>query len=144
VTIHSELVAFYENKTQAILRRYGPGPRVHYHTGLVEEVPIDDADAEGLRHLSAAKYTSSKTNARFDWDHCRRMRAAIVEAFVDRDLSPATFGQITTDDNLFAQLAESVAANKRGRRFLRNVRDALKEMNPDHLQRRISILEELM
>jgi hypothetical protein len=80
----------------------------------------------------------------FDWDHCRRMRAAIVEAFVDRDLSPATFGQITTDDNLFAQLAESVAANKRGRRFLRNVRDALKEMNPDHLQRRISILEELM
>jgi cyclopropane fatty-acyl-phospholipid synthase-like methyltransferase len=48
-TIPSELIAFYENKTQAILRRYGPGPRVHYHTGLVEDRPIGDADAEGLR-----------------------------------------------------------------------------------------------
>jgi len=45
----SELVTFYENKTQAILRRYGPGPRVHYHTGLVEDGPIGDSDAERLR-----------------------------------------------------------------------------------------------
>jgi cyclopropane fatty-acyl-phospholipid synthase-like methyltransferase len=28
---------WYEEKTEAILRRYGPGPRVHYHTGLVDE-----------------------------------------------------------------------------------------------------------
>lgn len=44
-----ELIAFYENKTQAILRRYGPGPRIHYHTGLVEEGPIRDSDPERLR-----------------------------------------------------------------------------------------------
>ena len=31
------LAAYYESKTQAILRRYGPGPRVHYHAGLVKE-----------------------------------------------------------------------------------------------------------
>lgn len=43
------LIAFYENKTQAILRRYGPGPRVHYHTGLVEDRHIGEADAERLR-----------------------------------------------------------------------------------------------
>ena len=29
-------MAYYESKTQAILQRYGPGPRVHYHTGLVD------------------------------------------------------------------------------------------------------------
>lgn len=29
---------WYEEKTEAILRRYGPGPRVHYHSGLVDEV----------------------------------------------------------------------------------------------------------
>lgn len=48
----SELLAFYENKTQAILRRYGPGPRVHYHTGLVEdERRIGQTDARRLREL---------------------------------------------------------------------------------------------
>ena len=31
----AEVVAYYEEKTEAILRRYGPGPRVHFHTGLV-------------------------------------------------------------------------------------------------------------
>jgi predicted O-methyltransferase YrrM len=45
----SELRAFYENKTQAILRRYGPGPRVHYHTGLVEAGGISESDAGRLR-----------------------------------------------------------------------------------------------
>jgi tocopherol O-methyltransferase len=51
-TRRSELLAFYENKTRAILRRYGPGPRVHYHTGLVEdERNPGGADARGLREL---------------------------------------------------------------------------------------------
>jgi tocopherol O-methyltransferase len=47
----SELIAFYDNKTQAILRRYGPGPRVHYHTGLVGDGSIIESDAERLREL---------------------------------------------------------------------------------------------
>jgi tocopherol O-methyltransferase len=33
----SEIVAYYEPKTQDLLRRYGPGPRLHYHTGIVDE-----------------------------------------------------------------------------------------------------------
>jgi tocopherol O-methyltransferase len=33
----AEIVAYYEPKTQEILRRYGPGPRLHYHTGIVDE-----------------------------------------------------------------------------------------------------------
>jgi len=37
-----EIVAYYEPKTQDLLRRYGPGPRVHYHTGIVDEPgPLD-------------------------------------------------------------------------------------------------------
>jgi tocopherol O-methyltransferase len=47
----SELRAFYESKTQAILRRYGPGPRVHYHTGLVDDEYIGEADPGRLREL---------------------------------------------------------------------------------------------
>jgi len=46
-----DLLAFYESKTQAILRRYGPGPRVHYHTGLVESEYIGETDAGRLREM---------------------------------------------------------------------------------------------
>ena len=38
----------YETKTSAILQRYGPGPRVHYHTGFVDN-PKPLATAAGLR-----------------------------------------------------------------------------------------------
>lgn len=53
MTIHvslPELVAYYEGKTQAILQRYGPGPRVHYHTGLVDEWEPLGATVPELRH----------------------------------------------------------------------------------------------
>lgn len=42
-------VSYYERKTREILRRYGPGPRVHYHTGLVDEPPVAGASIEQLR-----------------------------------------------------------------------------------------------
>jgi methyltransferase family protein len=44
-----QAVAFYERKTQEILKRYGPGPRVHYHTGLVDQPPSIGASSEELR-----------------------------------------------------------------------------------------------
>jgi tocopherol O-methyltransferase len=34
----SEIVAYYEPKTEDLFRRYGPGPRLHYHTGIVDEL----------------------------------------------------------------------------------------------------------
>lgn len=43
-----EVAAYYESKTQSILQRYGPGPRVHYHTGLVDEPPPPGASAKVL------------------------------------------------------------------------------------------------
>jgi tocopherol O-methyltransferase len=45
-----EIVAYYEPKTQALLRRYGPGPRVHYHTGLVDEPSMSQLSETALRH----------------------------------------------------------------------------------------------
>ena len=37
-----EIVAYYEPKTKDLLRRYGPGPRLHYHTGIVDDPrPLD-------------------------------------------------------------------------------------------------------
>jgi SAM-dependent methyltransferase len=46
-----EVAAYYDAKTESILRRYGPGPRVHYHTGLVDSVPQPGLPAQTLRGL---------------------------------------------------------------------------------------------
>ncbi len=49
-----EVVAYYEGKTQAILQRYGPGPRVHYHTGLVDEPQPPSTSVQVLRQRLVA------------------------------------------------------------------------------------------
>jgi tocopherol O-methyltransferase len=46
-----EVAAYYDAKTEAILRRYGPGPRVHYHTGMVDDTPPPGLTAEAIRVL---------------------------------------------------------------------------------------------
>jgi tocopherol O-methyltransferase len=43
------LVNYYDGKTRAILERYGPGPRVHYHTGLMDEPPCPGLSPENYR-----------------------------------------------------------------------------------------------
>jgi tocopherol O-methyltransferase len=66
------LVAFYEAKTDAVLRRYGPGPRVHYHTGLLDEPTPSDASVHLLRrrlidsqentlHYAASRWRAQST-----------------------------------------------------------------------------------
>jgi tocopherol O-methyltransferase len=51
-----EVIAYFDSKTQSILQRYGPGPRVHYHTGLVDDPPPPDASIPILReHLIAGQ-----------------------------------------------------------------------------------------
>ncbi|ATB44596.1 SAM-dependent methyltransferase [Corallococcus macrosporus] len=44
-----EVSAYYEAKTERLLQRYGPGPRVHYHSGLVDGVPPPGAPRAALR-----------------------------------------------------------------------------------------------
>lgn len=46
-----DVAAYYDEKTERILRRYGPGPRVHYHTGLHDETPQPGLATEALRVL---------------------------------------------------------------------------------------------
>jgi SAM-dependent methyltransferase len=52
-TTLQEVADFYEYKTQAVLRRYGPGPRVHYRTGFADEV-IPATTSAGLRQQIVA------------------------------------------------------------------------------------------
>jgi tocopherol O-methyltransferase len=51
-----ELVDYYEPKTEDLLRRYGPGPRLHYHTGIVDEaVPADLSPAILQKNIVTAQ-----------------------------------------------------------------------------------------
>jgi cyclopropane fatty-acyl-phospholipid synthase-like methyltransferase len=49
-----DIVAYYESKTRALLERYGPGPRVHYHVGLVDPEDLLNISAEPLRERLVA------------------------------------------------------------------------------------------
>jgi hypothetical protein len=79
----------------------------------------------------------------FDWDHCQRLRAGLANLFIERDLAPGVFGQVTADDALFGALAEEVAKTSRGRRYLRRVRHALRDADVSRFSLRIRAIEKL-
>lgn len=76
----------------------------------------------------------------FDWDYCQRLRDALVDVFVDRELSPLIFTRITRDDEVFAQLTRAVARTGRGRRFLKKALQAL--LNQSEVSKRSEILQD--
>lgn len=61
-----QVAAYYERKTQAILHRYGPGPRVHFHTGFVDE-PRPLAAASQLRSQLCASQERMLEDAADAW-----------------------------------------------------------------------------
>jgi cyclopropane fatty-acyl-phospholipid synthase-like methyltransferase len=58
-----QVVGYYERKTQAILRRYGPGPRVHFHTGFADEPRPRMAAAELRSRLCESQERMVKDSA---------------------------------------------------------------------------------
>ncbi len=80
----------------------------------------------------------------FDWDRCVRIRTAVVDLFVDRDLAPDLFAQIARDDSLFTSLAEVAARSRRGRDFLKRVRRAIKEDSERRFASRISVIDKIL
>jgi tocopherol O-methyltransferase len=63
-----EVVAHLEHKTAAILQRYGPGPRVHYHAGLVDHPPRANESAQSLRQRLVAGQERILAYAAKIWD----------------------------------------------------------------------------
>ena len=64
----SDVAAYFERKTQSILTRYGPGPRVHYHTGLLDDPPPLGASIPDLRRLLVAAQERILWYAAKVWD----------------------------------------------------------------------------
>jgi len=78
-----------------------------------------------------------------EWDRCRRLSDAVVEAFIDRGLAPVVFGRITSDEELFAILSSTAARTSRGRTYLRRVQRTLEE-DSERYSRRIQVIEKLL
>jgi len=76
----------------------------------------------------------------FEWDRCQRLRIGAVDAFVDRGLSAFIFGNVTSNDGVFAQLAEAAAWKWGGRTYLRDVRRSLKDADRGRYAQRIDII----
>lgn len=63
----------------------------------------------------------------FTWDNCSRLRETVVDRFIDRRLDPEVFGRLTEEGNLSTSLIDEAARTGRGRRFLSEVRQRLKD-----------------
>ena len=72
----------------------------------------------------------------FGWDTCSRLRETVVDAFVDRHLDPETFGRLTDDGGLATSLINEAARSGRGRRYLAEVRKALKNAKEKDIRSR--------
>jgi len=54
-TTVQEVADFYDHKTRTVLRRYGPGPRVHYRTGFVDDLDLSATTAALRKQLVASQ-----------------------------------------------------------------------------------------
>jgi hypothetical protein len=61
----------------------------------------------------------------FGWDRCQRLRTGVIDLFVDRELSTSLFATLAKDSSLFALLASEAGKSRRGRRYLKRVRDEI-------------------
>lgn len=50
MTANPDVTRWYDEKTEWLLDKYGPGPRIHFHTGIVDE---DERPASGAADLRA-------------------------------------------------------------------------------------------
>jgi tocopherol O-methyltransferase len=74
-----DVVAYFDSKTGSIMKRYGPGPRVHYHTGIVDEPPPQDAPVPTLRNRLVAGQELMLRHAADAWNASANLSGQILD-----------------------------------------------------------------
>jgi tocopherol O-methyltransferase len=81
VATESEDVAqYYASKTQSILRKYGPGPRIHFHTGICESVGVDGLSLDELRRRMVTGQQHSLELAIASWNGPQTLCGRVLDA----------------------------------------------------------------
>jgi hypothetical protein len=62
-----------------------------------------------------------------EWGRCEKLRHAVTDDFIDRDLPPIEFGTVVDDGNLWWTFVKLAAETSRGKRYLDRVRKALRD-----------------
>lgn len=55
MTTPRDVAEYYDRKLESILHKYGPGPRVHFHPGLVSAVPTSATRSEVRERMTTAQ-----------------------------------------------------------------------------------------
>lgn len=74
-----DIAALFDRKTEAILQRYGPGPRVHYHAGLVDEPPPANASEQILRRRLVVAQERVLCHAAKVWDAASTLNGDVLD-----------------------------------------------------------------
>jgi SAM-dependent methyltransferase len=74
-----QIVAYFDDKTQSILQRYGPGPKVHYHTGLIDEPPPSGASVQELRRRLVDGQELMLRDAAAAWNGAKRLSGRVLD-----------------------------------------------------------------
>jgi hypothetical protein len=78
----------------------------------------------------------------FDWDRCWRLRAGIVDLFVDRNLPSFVFATAGFNDELFFALVNWACRSKKGRGFMKGVAGDLRAAGSSERAREVERLAE--
>jgi len=78
------------------------------------------------------------------WDRCQQLRQAVAELFLYRKLPAEGFGQLSHDDNVFAELAIVETNLYKGKRYLKKVRQALSTTDSQKFSQRIHVIDKLL
>ena len=74
-----DVVAYFEGKTEGILRRYGPGPRVHYHVGFADKPAGANGSAQSLRQYLVTAQEQLLWHAATTWDASSTFAAEVLD-----------------------------------------------------------------
>ncbi|MFH0022928.1 hypothetical protein ACFZAC_15145 [Pseudomonas fluorescens] len=80
-------------------------------------------------------------NSWLEWDNCSRLTGTVANRFIEYDLDPGTFGRITPEPTLALSLIDEAGRNKKGRMYLKRVRDALRYSDEDEIRMRVDYIE---
>lgn len=76
----AEVARYYNGKTQAIIDRYGPGPRLHYHTGWVDAASSACMPVAEIRRSIAASQERMLSEAARSWQADTTLSGCMLDA----------------------------------------------------------------
>jgi hypothetical protein len=79
-----------------------------------------------------------------DWDKCQRIRAGVVELFVERQLHPIAFAMLTTSQSIFRLLITQANRSGRGRDYLKQVWYSLQNNSDPRFEAQLNELQKIL